>query len=111
MSEETKKDDARATSAGDDPGFSRVLSFVVYGLSLPERAVRSTSAVVGGAVRESAALMVPEAFRSSKTYSMFVEQMLDFVIEDVGGVESDDPDEDAGDSVGWHRCGEHRPDE
>jgi hypothetical protein len=54
---------------------------------LPERALRSASSVVVGTLRESAALLVPQAFRNSKTYSIMIQQMLDFLAEDVGGVE------------------------
>ena len=72
-----------------DPGYKAVRDFLLYGLTLPERTLRSTVAVVGGTIRESTALLVPGAFRSSKTYSIFVEQMLDFVVEDVGGVKSE----------------------
>ena len=58
-----------------------------YGLSLPERVVRSTAGVLGGALRESATVLLPRAFRDAKTYRGFVGQMLDFMAEDVGGVE------------------------
>ncbi len=58
-----------------------------YGLSLPERVVRSTAGVVGGALRESATVLLPQAFRDAKTYRGFVGQMLDFMAEDMGGVE------------------------
>ena len=57
-----------------------------YGLSLPERTVRSTAGIVGGALRESAAVLLPRAFRDARTYRGFVGQMLDFMAEDVGGV-------------------------
>jgi len=43
--------------------------------------------VVGGTLRESATLLVPRAFRNSRTYSIMIQQMLDFLAEDVGGVE------------------------
>jgi hypothetical protein len=45
------------------------------------------SGVVGGTLRESASLLVPQAFRNSRTYSIMIQQMLDFLAEDVGGVE------------------------
>jgi len=70
-----------------DPGYGRVRDFLLYGLSLPERAVRSASGVLGGALRESASLLVPQAFRNSKTYNVMIQQMLDFMAEDIGGVE------------------------
>ena len=61
----------------------------MYGLSLPERTLRSTTAILGGAVRESASLLVPQAFRNSTSYSKFIGQMLDFLCHDVGGVASE----------------------
>ena len=70
-----------------DPGYSAVRKYLVYTLSLPERALRTGGAVVGGALRESTALLVPQAFQNSQTYSLMVKQMLDFLAEDVGGVQ------------------------
>jgi hypothetical protein len=70
-----------------DPGYARVRDFLMYGLSLPERTIRSASGLVAGALRESCSLLVPQAFQSSKSYGIFVKQMLDFLAEDVGGVE------------------------
>ena len=69
------------------PASSQVYQYLMYGISLPERAIRATSAVVGGTLTESAALLVPQAFRSSKSYEVFVQQMLDLMVQDVGGVE------------------------
>lgn len=57
-----------------------------YATSLPERTFRSASALAGGLVRESSHWLVPSAFRNSKSYTIFVRQMLDFVVSDVGGV-------------------------
>ena len=70
----------------DDPGYAAVRRYLIYGLSLPERTLRSGVGLVGGAVRESAGLLVPQAFQNSKTYSVMVRQMLDYLVEDVGGV-------------------------
>lgn len=97
---EQNSESAEATpspeSAGesDVPDTSQVYDFLMYGISLPERALRATSAVVGGTINETASLLVPQAFRNSKSYETFVQQMLDFVVQDVGGVEheSDDPE-------------------
>lgn len=74
---------------GDAPGSSDVYQYLMYGISLPERALRATSAVVGGTLSESAALLLPQAFRNSKSYEVFVQQMLDMMVNDVGGVASD----------------------
>lgn len=85
-------EEPKQQSGEEDPGYAPVRNFLLYGLSLPERTLRSASGVVGGALRESASLLVPQAFRNSKTYNVFVQQMLDFMAEDVGGVErSDEP--------------------
>lgn len=69
------------------PGDSLV-SMLTYGLSLPERTARSAAAVVGGLIHESAAHIIPAAFRSSRSYSVFIQQALDIVRHDIGGVHS-----------------------
>lgn len=70
----------------NEPSVSAVQNFLLYSLSLPERALRGTAGVAAGTLRESAALLLPRAFQNSKTYSVMVRQMLDFLAEDVGGV-------------------------
>ena len=72
----------------DEPSDGSLLSTLTYGLSLPERTARSASAVVGGIVNETAGWVFPAAFRTSKTYSAFVQQSLDIMIHSVGGVEN-----------------------
>ncbi len=57
-----------------------------FSASIPERTLRSASALAGGLVRESANWLVPAAFRNSKSYSIFVQQMLDFIVTDIGNV-------------------------
>jgi hypothetical protein len=71
------------------PTARRVLDYLLYTVSLPERAVRGASAVVAGTLRESAELLIPQAFRSSKSYNVFVQQMLDFMATDIGGVKGE----------------------
>ncbi len=83
-------------SDSNPPGASSVHDYLIYSLSLPERALRSTAGVAGGVVREGANLLVPRAFRSSKSYEVLVQQGLDFLTDDIGGVcrpgaQSDDP--------------------
>ena len=82
MENQEPKQDKKTT-----PKIDSVSRYLLYGLSLPERTIRSTSAVVSGAVNESAELLIPQAFRSSKSYDVLVKQMLDFLAHDVGGVE------------------------
>jgi hypothetical protein len=67
---------------------STIRRFLLYTLSLPERALRSGAGVVGGAAREASSLLLPSAFRDSKTYQVMVQQTLDFLVEGVGGVRS-----------------------
>lgn len=65
---------------------SSLLRQFSYYASLPERTLRSAGALAGGLVRESANWSLPSAFRNSRSYSIFVRQMLDFVCNDLGGV-------------------------
>lgn len=81
------------------PESADVYQYLMFGLSLPERALRATSAIVGGTLTESAALLVPQAFRSSKSYTVFVQQMLDVMVHDVGGIEDTSRDETATEAV------------
>ena len=100
--EQESEDQSLAKGSGPDvdpteehavPAVDQVYKYLVFGLSLPERTVRSTAAMVGGAVNESASLLVPKAFQDSKTYTTFVQQMIDFMAKDVGGVaKNEDPD-------------------
>ncbi len=48
--------------------------------------MRTGAGLVGGVLRESAGLLVPRSFQSSRTYEVMVQQMLDFLVHDVGGV-------------------------
>lgn len=68
------------------PSARSVQDYLLYSMSLPERALRVTAGLAGGVVRESASLLVPQAFRSSKSYSILVQQALDFLTDDVAGV-------------------------
>jgi hypothetical protein len=69
------------------PDRSAVLKYLVFTLSLPERTLRSTVGLVGGAANEAATLLVPRAFRDSKTYQALIQQNLDYLLKNVGGVQ------------------------
>jgi len=58
-----------------------------YILSLPERVLRSMSALAGGLLREISDVSVPAAVRRSRTYQTMVEATLRFLIEQVGQVD------------------------
>ena len=77
-----------------EPAFDQVYRYLMFGASLPERAIRSTAAMLGGAIHESASLLVPQAFKDSKTYDAFVQQMLDLLAKDIGGVKKEANAED-----------------
>lgn len=58
-----------------------------YLLSLPERALRSMSALSAGLLRELGELALPRAVRRTRLYRELVENTLRFLIENVGQVE------------------------
>ena len=60
---------------------------VRYALSLPERVLRSVSALSAGTVREVADLTLPAGVRRSRVYRNLVDTTLRFLIERVGEVE------------------------
>jgi hypothetical protein len=65
----------------------------LYVLSLPERAVRSLSALSGGLLREIGNAALPESVRRTTLYRTMVEIALRFLIEEVGQVEGVYPTE------------------
>jgi len=64
-----------------------------YILSLPERAIRSLSALSGGLLREIGNIALPAALRRTVLYRTMVDVTLRFLIEDVGQVEGVYPPE------------------
>ena len=80
-----------AQSQAVGPVASVLARYLIYTLSVPERAVRSTVALAGGAAREAATFLVPRAFQSSKTYEIVVTNSLKFLTEQVGGAKSAAP--------------------
>jgi hypothetical protein len=55
--------------------------------SLPERIIRSSAALVGGAVHESARLLLPRFMRRSRLYEVSAKNLLRILVEGVGAVE------------------------
>src|SRR5580698_52143 len=88
MSAPTAPNATENPSGEPDAGLSR---FLLYTLSLPERLVRSTVGVTAGAARETAHALVPQAFKSSKSYELVVTKSLGFLTDSVGGVQSTTP--------------------
>ncbi len=61
--------------------------------SLPERCIRAAAALFGGAVHETAQLVLPRFFRRSRLYEASAKNLLRVAIELVGGVEASAPAE------------------
>jgi hypothetical protein len=70
----------------------RVTSFL---LSLPERALRSATALAGGLLREIGEVTIPQTLRRSHLYRTLVAATLRFLIEQVGQVKGVYPNEQA----------------
>ncbi len=70
------------------PGLiARMLRTAGYGASLPERFVRSLAAGLGGVVKETAELALPDLLKRTTIYSILLDRALRFIVEDVGQVE------------------------
>jgi len=69
----------------------RVSSFL---LSLPERVLRSATALAAGLLREAGEVTIPQTIRRSQLYKNLVEATLRFLIEQVGQVEGVYPTEE-----------------
>jgi hypothetical protein len=61
-------------------------------LSLPERGLRSASALAGGLLREVGDIAIPKTIRRSQLYHNLVDATLQFLIEQVGQVKDVYPD-------------------
>jgi len=77
-----------------DPPPEEVYASIIKFLSIPERAVRSSLAITGGVIKESANFLIPQTFRSAKLYQVLVEQTLNFVVNEVGSVEPTDEEKE-----------------
>lgn len=73
---------------------------LLFGLSLPERLVRSAVGLTAGAVKELAGFIVPAAFQTSKSYEIAITNSLNFLTQTIGGLPGTDAKSDAaGDAV------------
>ncbi|MCA8997229.1 MAG: hypothetical protein KDA80_09585 [Planctomycetaceae bacterium] len=79
-----------------------LLDHLLYGVSLPERLMRSLIGVAAGTSREAASLLVPPAFQSSKAYEVAIRNSLDFLTETVGGMRSTATPESSTEAAGEH---------
>ena len=58
-------------------------------VTLPERLVRAVAAIVGGAIHETALVVLPRFVRQSRVYEATAKNVLRITIELVGGVEGE----------------------
>ena len=75
------------------PQLSALTKSLLYGISLPERLLRSGVGITAGTAKELAAVIVPQAFQSSKSYEIAIDNSLRFLTETIGGVEGPTPPE------------------
>ena len=68
--------------------------FTPFLLSLPERVLRSATALAAGLVREIGEVTIPQSVRRGQLYKNLVDATLRFLIEQVGGVEGVYPSEE-----------------
>ena len=68
----------------------------LYTISLPERYLRGLTALLGGMLKETTDLLVPDFVKDTTSYNMFVGNVLRFAVENVGGVEGIYEDEGLG---------------
>ncbi len=67
----------------------RGVDAALYGLSLPERVARGMVGGTSAVLKETAELAVPDAMKKSRLYTMTVQKMLGFLVDDVGKLRSE----------------------
>ena len=85
---------ADASLPPGDNGLSTAESLMnglLYGVSLPERLVRSAVGVTAGTAKEIAEFVVPQAFQDSKSYEVMVRNSLGFLLSSVATVSESAP--------------------
>ncbi|MCH2448037.1 MAG: hypothetical protein MK219_03205, partial [Candidatus Poseidoniia archaeon] len=64
-----------------------LLEGALYTISLPERYLRGLTGLLGGMLKETTDLVVPDFVKDTTSYNLFVGNILRFAVENVGGVE------------------------
>ncbi len=59
---------------------------VLYGISLPERLLRSAVGLTAGTAREIAEFVIPQAFQNSKSYQVAIRNSVNFLLQSVAEV-------------------------
>ncbi len=82
--------------ADPDPSAgASLLDSLRYGVSIPERLLRSACGLTAGTAKELAGFVVPRSFQDSKTYQVVVRNSLNFLVSNIGGVKTEGGDEQA----------------
>ena len=68
-----------------------LMNGLLYGISLPERLVRSAVGVTAGTAKEIAEFVVPQAFQDSKSYEVMVRNSLGVLLTNVAQVSESNP--------------------
>jgi hypothetical protein len=68
------------------PVSEQVLRSLLYGVSVPERLVRSAVGLTAGTAKEIAEFVVPQAFQDSKSYEVAVRNSLNFLLSNVASM-------------------------
>jgi len=58
----------------------------LYTISLPERYIRSLTALLGGMLHETTDILIPDFVKDTTTYNLFVTNLLRFAVENIGEV-------------------------
>ncbi len=88
-----ESDQPRETSTSEEVDaegglLAKTVDAAVYGLSLPERVARAMIGTAGGALRGTARVAVPDAFKGGRFYEITVKKMLGFLADDIGRLDS-----------------------
>jgi len=88
--------DVQTSGPADQPNKTEsastsLLDTLLYGVSLPERLIRSAVGLTAGTAKEIAEFVVPQAFQDSKSYEVAVRNSLNFLVTSIGSVAPSDP--------------------
>jgi hypothetical protein len=81
---EVRSDSANSPEADETSSAEALLNGLLYGISVPERLVRSAVGLTAGTAKEIVAFVVPQAFQDSKSYEVAVRNSLGFLISGIG---------------------------
>ena len=81
---------SRQQDAVDSSTVRMFLDGLLYGVSLPERFVRSAVGLTAGTAKEIAEFIVPQAFQSSKSYEVAIRNSLNFLLSSVATISEPD---------------------